>query len=187
MVHDAQGSACPAPLPRRTTPVPLQAVDQRADGQARSVFLSRDVVRIDRSVQGMRMRLAVPVRAYRGVVLMLRPDPQGVMAYGLHLIHRDSELSITLDQARDDSDILADWRLWSRFFQLPALVERESGAVVAADSNLGTLLLGGHAADRRGPRFASKRRSRFLRLRKVGVAPETPVLHIGERELIARR
>ncbi len=187
MVHNDQGFARPTLMPRRTTPMPIQAMDRRADGQARSVSVSRDVIRIDRSLQGVVMRLAVPVRAYRGVALMLRPDADGALPYCLHLLHRDSELSVTLDQAADDSDIVADWRLWSRFFRLPALVERRPGSVVEADASLGALLLGDHALERRASRFASKRHSRFSRLRKMGIAAERPVMHVGERELIARR
>ena len=185
MIANVRGAAQPVALPRRSTAIPAQPSDPRADGQARSVSLTRDVVRIDRRVQGVAMRLAVPVHAYRGVALLLRPDEGGALSYGLRLLHPDAELSVTLDQASDDQDIVADWRLWSRFFRLPALVERQAGTIVEADARLGKVVLGEGAADRRAGRLTSRRRPRFLRRRKPGIGP-AHLVHAGEREMIAR-
>lgn len=170
------------PLPSR---LPAQPADRRADGHVRSVSLSRETVRIDRTVAGVAMRVAVPVRAYRGVALTLDADAGGALAYRLHLVHADRDLSIALEEAPDDCDIVADWRLWSRFFRLPALVERRSGAIEQADPALGELLLGGGAPDRR-VKCDGKRRPRFLRRRKVGRVGDPASVHQGEREIIAR-
>lgn len=167
------------------TRLPAQPADRRADGHARSVSLSREMVRIDRTVAGVAMRVAVPVRAYRGVALTLDADASGALAYRLHLVHADRDLSIALEEAPDDRDIVADWRLWSRFFRLPALVERRSGAMEQADPALGDLLLGTGAPDRR-VKGDGKRRSRFLRRRKVGCAAGPATVHGDEREIIAR-
>ena len=164
----------------------LRASDRRADNQQRSVSLSREVVRIDRRLQGIAMRVAVPVRAYRGVALSLLPDAAGGLSYRLDLLHADDDLSVTLDQAPDDRDILADWRLWSRFFGLPALVERETGLVEAADARLGGVVLNAAAA-RRAPRGRLRRRPMFLKRRKSGIAALASVTHAGEAEIIARR
>jgi hypothetical protein len=160
--------------------------DPRADGQLRSVSLTRDIVRIDRRLHGIAMRVAVPVRDYRGVALALRPDPSGALSYQLHLLHRDAELSVALDEAVDDQDILADWRLWSRFFRLPALVERQTGVIEEADLTLGALLLGATPNPRRASRSVSKRRPRFLKRRKTGVLQGSVPVHAGEWEMIAR-
>ena len=162
-----------------------QAGDRRADGQRRLIEVTRDCVRIDRRLQGIAMRVAVPVQAYRGVALSLRPEADGSLTYQLDLLHKDEDLSVTLDFAEDDRDIVADWRLWSRFFRLPALVERQVGVIEEADATLGGLSLGGATPLRRAPRTRSKRRPMFLKRRKVGVTPVTPVVFAG-REIIAR-
>lgn len=164
----------------------LRTNDRRADNQERCVSLSREVVRIDRSLQGIAMRVAVPVHAYRGVALSLLSDAAGGLSYRLDLVHADDDLSVTLDQAADDRDILADWRLWSRFFRLPALVEREAGLIEAADARFGGLVLGEAAATRRAPRGRSQRRPMFLKRRKTGRAALASVNHAGEAEIIAR-
>jgi hypothetical protein len=166
--------------------VVTQARDERADDRQRSISLSRDCVRIDRRVRGISMRVAVPVRAYRGVALSLRPDADGVLAYQLHLLHEDEELSVNLDSAADDRDIVADWRLWSRFFRLPALVERQAGLIEEADATLGGLLLGRQNAERRASRARFKRRPLFLQRRKPGFGAAEPFVHAGEQEIIAR-
>ena len=166
-------------------PIPLQS-DIRADNHIRSVFLTREMIRIDRHLQGIAMRLAVPVSAYRGVSLSLQRGQGNELSYQLHLVHNDGELSVALDEAADDRDILADWRLWTRFFGLPALVERQQGQIEPADLALGALLLGGGLPDRRTSRSGRTRRPRFLRRRKVGQAEAGSTIVEG-RELIARR
>lgn len=188
--HDAalQPSVLAASL-RPATPagsVFAPAIDRRADGQQRMVALSRDIVRIDRRIEGIAMRVAVPVSAYRGVALSLTADRGGVSHYALHLLHKDEDLSVMLDCAGHDADILADWRLWSRFFRLPALVERRAGLVEEADLTLGGLLIGPAGPSRRAPRFRSKRRPSFLARRKAGNDRLSALCHVGEREMIAR-
>ncbi len=163
-----------------------QGRDRRADDHQRSISLSRDCIRIDRRLQGIAMRVAVPVNAYRGVALSLRPDAEGILSYQLDLLHADDDLSVTLDSAADDRDILADWRLWSRFFRLPALVEREAGRIETADATLGALMLGDRDPARRPSRSRFKRRPLFLQRRKTGVATAMPLVHSAEREIIAR-
>lgn len=192
MGHQTSAALQPAILPAPS----LQAVptganfaaaaDRRADGHRRMVSLSRDIVRIDRRIEGIAMRVAVPVSAYHGVALSLTPDAAGALHYALHLLHRDEDLSVMLDCAGDDADILADWRLWSRFFRLPALVERRAGHVEEADLTLGGLLIGPAGPSRRAPRFRSKRRPSFLARRKTGNDRLSALCHVGEREIVAR-
>ena len=141
MFNQTAGAALRTAMPAGAGRIPPQT-DARADGQVRSVCLGRDVIRIDRRVGGVAMRVAVPVRSYRGVTLGLRCGPEGALCYTLNLIHGDRELSVVLDEAGDDRDIVADWRLWSRFFRLPALVERQAGTVEEAEISLGGLPLG---------------------------------------------
>lgn len=188
MGHQSAAAHLPAAAPQATATgtVFAPAIDRRADGQQRMVALSRDTVRIDRRIEGIAMRVAVPVRAYRGVALSLTADRAGALHYQLHLLHRDQDLSVMLECAGDDADILADWRLWSRFFRLPALVERRAGLVEHADLTLGGLLIGPTGPSRRAPRFRSKRRPSFLARRKAGNGGLSALCHLGEREIIAR-
>jgi hypothetical protein len=182
-----QAQACQNPVAGRPFRLPPEGTDYRADGHIRSVSLTRDMVRIDRSLQGIAMRVAVPVRAYRGVALSLQSGRDGALSYKLHLVHGDHDLSVALDEAEDDCDIFADWRLWTRFFRLPALVERQAGLIEEADPALGAVLLGQDLPARRQPRSLLQRRPRFLRRRKAGLAGGPALVHTGEREFIARR
>lgn len=187
MGHQTSGAALhPATPPAPARPGFAPAIDRRADGHQRTVSLSRDIVRIDRRIEGIAMRVAVPVSAYRGVALSLMGDQTGALFYQLHLLHRDQDLSVILDCAGDDANILADWRLWSRFFRLPALVERRAGLVEDADFTLGGLLVGPAGPSRRAPRFRSKRRPSFLSRRKAGDDRLAALCHVGEQEIIAR-
>ncbi len=105
----------------------LVACDARADNRRRSVLLSRDRVTIDRSYRGIAMRLSVPVSAYRGVCVAVKPAAAGGFVYELRLAHRDPDLSVTLAEALDEGRIWADWRASAGYFNLPALVERNDG------------------------------------------------------------
>ncbi len=105
----------------------LASGDARADHSRRSVTLSRFRVTIDRSYRGIAMRVTVPVSAYKGVCVAVRASEDGGVVYELRLDHRDSELSVTLAEARDEREIWADWRSCAGYFDLPALVERNDG------------------------------------------------------------
>ncbi len=72
------------------------AADPRADHGTRAIALAPDTIRIERLLQGVKMRIHVPVAAYRGVLLAARPDGDGE-AYEIKLMHRDSDLCVTLD------------------------------------------------------------------------------------------
>ena len=110
--------------------LPMTIEDARADDCRRKVMISRDRVTIDRSYRGIAMRLSVPVRAYRGVCVALKPVRNGGFLYQIRLDHRDADLSVPLAEAPDDADIWADWRAWAQFFALPALIERNEGLAV---------------------------------------------------------
>ncbi|MGI3900572.1 MAG: DUF6101 family protein [Janthinobacterium lividum] len=113
-----------------TSPEIFQAGDSRADDRCRSVFLARDRITIDRSYHGIAMRLSVPVSAYRGVCVGVRAGENGGFVYELRLTHRDPDLSVLLAEAQDESQIWAEWRASARFFDLPALIERNDGPEV---------------------------------------------------------
>ncbi len=100
--------------------------DLRADGGTRTVRLSPRSIRIDRALGGVKMRLAVPIEAYRGVVLA-REDKLQRRFYRLTLDHADADLSITLSRATDIAALIEPWSGWARFFAKPALLDAKIG------------------------------------------------------------
>lgn len=157
------------------------APDLRADRGRRDIEISTERVTIRRRLHGIDMRLSLGMSAYRGVALCLRPGQAERLVYQVRLIHRDHDLSVLLDEAPDDRDIIADWRLWARVLGRPALVEREVGRFepATADQVSGSC----HAVPRR--KRPLKRRPRFLTRRRIGQLPAEQV-HYAEREIIAR-
>ena len=159
-------------------------VDLRADRGRREIAISTDRVTIRRRLQGIDMRLTLAVAAYTGVALCLRPALGGTLFYQVRLVHSDRDLSVVLDEAADDRDIVADWRLWARVLGLPALVERsvdcfEPASDVPAKANATLRCV------RR--KRALKRRPKFLARRRMGGAVSSQPVFAGEREIIARR
>lgn len=154
-----------APKPGMGEARRIEACDPRADGRRRVVLLARDRVVIARSVAGVFMRIAMTPNAYRGVVLRLSALRDDVFHYEIRLAHRDPDLSVTLHEASDDSEIQAEWRLWARFLGLPTLVEREEGR---AEPEGRHRLETAHARARRRGRTMISRRPRFLLRRKTG-------------------
>ncbi len=154
----------------------LTAGDPRADNRRRSVLLTRDRVTIDRSYRGIAMRLSVPVSAYQGVCVAVKPTATGGFFYELRLAHRDPDLSITLVEAIDEGRIWADWRASAGYFNVPALVERNDGPEAWAPP-----LAGGDHHDRR-----AKRRHRPGIVTRRAVRLEALQTVHREDEIIAR-
>ncbi len=73
----------------------IVADDPRADGGQRQIFIAAHEIAIDRKVAGVRMRLALPIRAFRGVSLALLQGPRGSF-YRVALDHSDPDLRVTL-------------------------------------------------------------------------------------------
>lgn len=157
--------------------------DPRADRGRRDIAISHTHVTIRRRVGGVDMHVALAVSAYDGVALCLTTGKKDALVYQVRLLHPDSDLTVVLEEALDDRNIIADWRLWSRVLNLPALVEREVGRYEVAESTPDTC-----DADAAFPRRArpSKTRPKFLARRRMGYTLDAPVLHAGEREIIAR-
>ncbi len=167
----------------KAKPGPLTVADTRADGHSRTVRLSPERVTIDRSYYGVAMRLSIPVDAYKGVCVGLRPAQAGGTVYELRLEHRDADLSVSLGEALDDRNIWADWQAWGRFFGLPTLIERNEG-----------LVEWGHAPGKVAPpavsapvakgRRVKRRRAAFITRRQSRRGP-IGIIH-REDEIIAR-
>ena len=158
------------------------AADPRADRGRREIDVSADRVTIRRRLKGIDMRLSLAVSAYKGVALCLHPV-DGRLTYQVRLVHRDSDLSVLLDEAPDDADIIADWRLWARVLGRPALVEREIGTFELASADPEAVERSGALARRKRP---LKRRPRILSRRKEGHWRSERTIHASEREIIAR-
>jgi hypothetical protein len=156
--------------------------DARADRGRRDIAISDTHVTINRRVAGVDMHLALAVSAYQGVALCLQAGQGDALVYQVRLVHPDAELTVILDEALDDRNIIADWRLWARVLNLPALVERELGRYEMAESTPDSVEADGALPRRHRP---LKTRPRFLSRRKMGVAG-APVVYTGEREIIAR-
>ena len=178
----AEVVALRAPKPGAAEPRRIETSDPRAEGRRRVVLLARDRVTIARCVAGVFMHIAMPADAYRGVVLSLRTLEDGVFQYEISLAHRDPDLSVTLQQADDDSEIRAEWRLWANFLGLPTLVEREEGSAEPEAARLGGVALAGPAARRRG-KTINMRRPRFLTRRKTGDLGRAEQSYQGSREM----
>ena len=156
------GLSAPAPFARDEAFV-LATSDERTDDATRLVTLDRRHVCISRRRGGVSMHIGVPSRAYRGVALSLSPDERWCVT----LTHRDPGLSVPLASAPDDTEILASWRGWSRFFDLPALVEVDPGEYrVGADPQ--PVAASRRPMPRRRGRLVADRRPRFLLRRKTG-------------------
>ncbi len=168
----AELPSCPA-----GQPVDLILADARADGRSRRVHLGADRITIERSLEGIAMRLSVAVEAYEGVCVGLKPGDGGRPYYELRLEHRDADLSVTLREAPDDHGIWADWRAWAAYFGLPTLIERSDGIAPQGDASQEDIV----AFPRRRAR---RRRAAFVRRRR-SQAPAPSVVHRGA-EIIAR-
>ena len=152
-----------------TFSVVRQAIDPRADGARRLVHVSATGVTIERVLQGVRMKVGVPVAAYRGLVLAVR-HPTGRAT--LTLRHEDHELDVTLGDG-EAIELARKARAWSHLLGQPVAIEEASVAI-------------GTPFSRRGKAPKAGRRSRFARRRKLGERGRLSTSFAGEREIIAR-
>jgi hypothetical protein len=184
--HSA-GSSCIARLDPLALPVRFTANDAVADERVRHVELHRERVILRRAVQGMRIALNVPVRAFLGVSIRLTPEHNGAPAgVGVFLEHRDPALSIELYAAQNSDDVVAEWQLWSRVLGVPCLVAGSDGAFAEPFPRLGAVHFKSPAQRRRRRSSLSKRRPRFLARRRTGMTRLGSQVHRQEREIIAR-
>lgn len=153
----------------QTRPVPFrfETCDPRADGGRRAIEVTKERIVISRAVSGVPMKVNLFPQAFRGVSLRLRGDTARGYAYQLALVHTDTDLSVVLDEEPDNSEIVAKWRQWARYFGLPALVERRLGVDELERPMLGAVVANVSSPRRRG-KWMTSRRPRFLVRRKVG-------------------
>jgi Family of unknown function (DUF6101) len=181
------GAASLVRLDPYSLPVRFEAADEAADEKLRVVDLHRERVVLRRSVDGMRMALNMPVASYRGVAIRLQGDLGGLpTSIAVVLEHADPALSLPLYIAAGADDIVAEWQSWGRVLGLPLLVAERDGSLREPFARLGSLRIEPPTwRRRRRSAIARRRPSRLLR-RRAGKLPTSPVVHRGEREIIAR-
>ncbi len=150
--------------------------DQRADGGTRTVRLNPRGVRIERALAGVKMRLAIPIQAYRGVVLS-REDKLERQFYRLSLAHSDTDLSVTLARANDIAALVDQWSTWARFFAMPALLDETIGTPPTRRAT--------RRPSRRRVLIRARRPRARTRNRPAGLA-SAPKIISDERELFSR-
>lgn len=162
-------------------PAQFCAEDATADGRTRQIEIDHDRVVLRRSVAGIAMRVALPIRSYLGVGLAGARDSE---AMAIILAHRDPGLSVVLSTSSDD-DIVADWRAWSDRLGCPLLVTETDGGWKTATTWLGMVAVEAPSPRRRRHSAHARRRPKALMRRKAGGRGSMPV-HRDEREIIAR-
>jgi Family of unknown function (DUF6101) len=134
-----------------------------------------------------RTALHARLAAYRGVAIRMEP-PAGETAATVAVVleHSDPALSLTLYRAADGADVVAEWRGWGRALAMPLLVAEADGRLREPFERIGGVRVASPAPRRRRrSSLAARRPTRALR-RQRGTMPARPVVHRGERELIAR-
>jgi hypothetical protein len=168
-------------------PVRFTAADEAADERLRVVDLHRERVVLRRSVRGIRMALNMPVASYRGVAIRLSGETgKTPTAIAVVLEHRDPALSLPLFASAERDDIVAEWQSWGRVLGLPLLVAEGDGSLREPFARMGALRIEAPTWRRRRRSAIAKRRPSRLLRRRPGKLPATPIVHRGEREIIAR-
>jgi hypothetical protein len=186
--HRGNAMGTPQRLDPFALPVRFTAADEAADERLRVIDLHRERVVLRRSVAGMRMALNMPVAAFRGVAIRLYGEAGAApSAIAVVLEHADPALSLALYAAAETDDIVAEWQSWGRVLGLPLLVAGDDGAMREPFARLGHVRVEAPPAARRRRRDAIARRRSARRLRRrVQALASTPIVHRGEREIIAR-
>ncbi len=139
-----------------------------------------------RAVRGMRMKVGLPLSAFRGVALRLVVGSHAAPALAVVLDHQDAALSVPLLVGDDGSEAMALWKAWGRVLGLPLLLEDEAGELREAFVRLGALAIGAPRQRRRRRSALKRRRPSILMRRRMGRPLGGASVHRGEREIIAR-
>jgi hypothetical protein len=153
------------------------ALDTRADQGMRLITLANDMIRIERVLKGVKMRIHVPAQAYCGVTLMTRARQEGDI-YEIKLAHPDPDLSVFLEASNDKEQAEDLRRQWTDFFVQPV---PESPVPFAGAADVKTSL---PKARRRCMTTVAKRRPRRVMRRKSGNRENLATVRRDEREII---
>jgi hypothetical protein len=164
-------------------PARYAAADELADGRARVIEIDREQVLLHRSVNGVRMRLRIPMEVFRGVAVRVLDWNDSEVAITLE--HPDPALTVALHRAEGLEDSAAEWQSWGRVLGLPLLIEDVDGTLRSPVEMIGVLMTGEVALRRRRKTPLRKRRPYFF-ARRRGFGPGiASAVHRGEREIIA--
>ena len=155
--------------------------DPRADGGQRDVTLTTLQVTIGRRVHGVRMKIRVPMAAYRGIALGLETTLGGRLCYKVGLRHHDGDLDVLLIETFDETEAMTMWRGWAQHLGLAMIVEREDG-VLERFAEAGSSARAFQR--RRGTPETLRSRGRFARRRSMGAKRADECVHRDEREII---
>lgn len=131
----------------------------RAEDGVERIAFGREWVTIARRIAGLETSVNVPTDSYRGVVLQAAADG----SYRILIRHVDPGLDVTLAEAPDDAEVIADWRHYGRITGLPLLVEDCEGRLQVVEEARPA-----RPAERRYGSPLKQRRPRFLALRETG-------------------
>lgn len=124
------GSGCAPRLDPLALPVRFTATDAVADGLVRDVEIAQERIRVKRSVSGITISVNVRCEDYAGVVLRMLPsENDSEERVVVSLEHRDPALCVTLFEATDNFDVIAEWQLWARVLALPLLIVDGEGVL----------------------------------------------------------
>jgi hypothetical protein len=152
----------PAALPQR-----FRTPDGGSEGGLCDILLEKTRVLLTRRLGGVAMKIAVPIAAYRGVVVRVLAGAVEPPPIEVALVHQDRALDVPLWRATDDRAAVSEWRRWSGALDLPLLFERFDGSLVTLERRSGTVAIG--PSHPRRPRVSRERlRPRFLRRRRIG-------------------
>jgi len=186
-VDGTPGSSCALQLDPFALPVRFAARDSGADGKIRQIELDRERVTLRREVRGMRMKVGVPISAFRGVSMrVLPPQDEAAAAVIVTLEHRDINLSVPLLIACEGGNAVASWKAWGRVLGLPLLVADSDGSLREPNPRIGRVALGRPGSRRRRRAAIRWRRPSILMRRKPGRVAAQVRIYRDEHEIIAR-
>jgi hypothetical protein len=148
--------------------VTRDAFDTRADQHNRTIHMSMTQVSIERVVQGIKMRIGVPIATYRALRIRVQA-PRGVAT--LTLSHADSELDVVLASG-EATEVTIAARAWAAVLEKTIVVE--AGATMLP------------AIPRRAAPPIATRDASLARRRGAGDPARMATRFGGEREIIAR-
>lgn len=151
-----------------TFSVTRHAIDPRADGGCRIVHVNATQVVIERTLQSVRMKVAVPVANYRGLVLSVRT--QSATASVL-LRHEDEDLDVVLASGEAIAAAKSA-KAWGAVLGLQVSLEEATITIR-------------RPFERSGRGMRPDRRSSFSGRRKTGILARLERSFAHEREIIA--
>ena len=180
------GSARALRLDPFALPVRYPAQRLGADGQVCQVELHREHVVLRRAVRGMRMKLGLPVSAFRGIALRLVPaEGDQPAAVTLTLDHNDDALCVPLYAASDSDNIAAVWKAGAAFCGCRCWWPKATALCATRFAQLGAVTHADPGPRRRRRSAIKRRRPSILLRRKPGRSIDGAPVHRGEHEIIA--